>query len=136
MKFILRTRFLQFRAKFDKVPVTRADKAIVSEQIIELRLQEGPALLALADRILGMLPDAATEADRLRSEQFRQDIQHYRDQIRLNKPIEPIARKILEISEEYFKRAKLYRLEREHEYMELIEILREGVSRLAGGSNT
>jgi diguanylate cyclase len=116
--------------------IAPADKTTVSEQIIELGLQQGPALLSMMDRVLGMLPDAATESEKLRTAEFRKEIQFYRDQIRTNKPIEPIARKVLETCQEYFRRARLYRLEREHEYVEMIEVLRDGVSNLAGQATT
>lgn len=105
------------------------------QQIIELGLGQGPGLLAMMDRILEILPNATTESAKLRSTEFRKEIQFYREQIRSNKPIEPIAHKVLEICQEYFKRARLHRLERENEYMELIEVLRDGVSKLAGQSS-
>jgi len=108
----------------------------VNEDLIELGLNRGASLLYLTDRILSLITDVPTEHDKLQSEGFKKEVRFYQDQIRGNKPIEPIAAKLLDICQEYFHRSRLYRLEREHEFMELIEVLREGVSNLSGRSST
>ena len=111
----------------------------MSNQIIELGLQQGQGpgagLLTLIDRILAILPDAAnSESEKLKSSEFRDEIQHYREQIRSQKPLEPLARKLLDTCQDYFRRSRMQRLDREHEYVELIEVLRVAVQKLAGKS--
>ena len=107
----------------------------MNEDLIELGLNRGASLLYLTDRILSLITEVPTENDKLKSEDFKKEVRFYQDQIRGNKPIEPIAAKLLDVCQEYFHRSRLYRLEREQEFMELIEVLREGVSNLAGHSS-
>ena len=107
----------------------------MNEDLIELGLNRGASLLYLTDRILSLITDVPTENDKLKSEDFKKEVRFYQDQIRGNKPIEPIAAKLLDVCQEYFHRSRLDRLEREQEFMELIEVLREGVSNLAGRSS-
>jgi len=107
----------------------------VNEDLIELGLNRGASLLYLTNLILSLITDVPTESDKLKSDDFKKEVRFYQDQIRGNNPIEPIAAKLLDVCQEYFHRSRLYRLEREQEFMELIEVLREGVSNLAGHSS-
>jgi diguanylate cyclase (GGDEF)-like protein len=104
----------------------------VGEQIIELGLQQETALLPLIDRILSILPDAAGDSEKLQSGRFREEIQRCREQLRGNGQVEPVARRMLELCQDYFRRARVYRLERELEYVEMIEVLRGAISKLVG----
>ena len=91
-------------------------------------------MLKLMDRILAILPDAATEPERLKAAAFRNEIHRYREQIRVGEPLEPIAKEVLDHCQDYFHRARTYRIEWEYECVEMIELLGEAVSKLADES--
>src|SRR5205085_1605276 len=61
-------------------------------------------------------------------------IQECREQVQAHKPLEPIAKRVFEVCQDYFRRARVYRLERDSGYVETIEVLREAVAKLAGQS--
>ncbi len=96
----------------------------------------GLGVIALMDRILAILPEAVTESEKLRSYEFREALQKCRREIQAQKPLEPIAQRMFELCQDYFQRAKVYRVERERGYGETIEVLREAVAKLAGESAT
>lgn len=111
-----------------------ADNARMESPVADMEVRNELSVMALLDRILVVLPEAATESERLGTTEFRKQLQEYREQIHAHKPLEPIARKILELCQDYFRRAKVYRNERESGYVETIEVLREAVAKLAGDS--
>src|SRR2546427_2740956 len=113
-------QFSSERKNFPKLQNPPADTTYVGDELVELGLNQTSGLLSLMDRILAMLPELATESEKLRSTEFRDELGRYREQIRSHRPVEPIARKMLDLCQDYFRRARMQRLEREHEYVEMI----------------
>jgi diguanylate cyclase (GGDEF)-like protein len=76
------------------------------------------------------LPDAATEQERMRSAAFRKEIQKWRDQIHAGETAELMIREVLDLCQQYFHRARAFRLQWEHECIEAIDALDDAASRL------
>jgi diguanylate cyclase len=92
------------------------------------------SVLALMDRILAVLPEVVSESEKLRSGEFREQMQQLRRDLQAQKPLEPTAQKMFDLCQDYFQRARVYRVERERGYAETIEVLRDAVAKLAGES--
>jgi diguanylate cyclase len=113
-----------------------ADISHVDDQIIELGLQQETGLLSLIDQILSILPDAAADSEKLQSARFRGEIQSRREELRSRGQIKPVVQSVLSLCQDYFRRVKVHRLERELEYVDMIEVLRGAISKLAGETTT
>ena len=96
----------------------------------------GLGITVLMDRILAILPEAVTDSEKLRSFEFREQLQKCRRDIQAQQPLEHIAQRMFDLCQDYFQRAKVYRVERERGYVETIEVLREAVGKLGGDSAT
>jgi len=111
-----------------------ADREVMGEGLIELGLQQRLDFMALADQILAILPEAAPESERLGSTEFREEISRSREQLKSNRPAEPIISAIVQRTKDYFSRARTHQLDREREYVELVDVLRNALSKFAGES--
>ena len=113
----------------------------MAEDLIELGLvQPGSetsdwAYRALLDRIMAILPQATIESERLRSGEFIEQVHNCRRHLRKSDGPQAVADFPVRC-EDYFKRARAYRLERDNEYVELVDVLRQTFVRLAGESLT
>ena len=88
----------------------------------------------LLDRLSAALNKATIDSRRLHSRAFLTQIDHFRRE--LDRAEESAAVSAFpDACDDYFSRARAYLLEREHEYVELIEVLRDTLSRLTGESD-
>jgi len=111
----------------------------MAEPLIELGLLSNEQPAGLIDRLLSLLSDAAVEGGSLKTREFRSRLQTYRHQLAASEGKKDFARhstECLQICEDYFERSRKYLLERESEFAEVINYLREAVSRLAGDSHS
>jgi diguanylate cyclase len=111
----------------------------MAETLIELGLlnKEHPA--GLIDRLLSLLSDAAVEGGTLKTREFRSRLQAYRQRLAAPDGKRDFARystECLQLCEDYFRRSRKYLLERESEFAEVINFLRESVGRLAGDAHS
>lgn len=111
----------------------------MAEPLIELGLlnREHPA--GLIDRLLLLLSDAAVEGGTLKTREFRSRLQAYRQRLAASDGKRDFARystECLQICEDFFTRSRKYLLEREKEFGEVINFLRESVGRLAGDAHS
>ncbi len=106
------------------------------DQTVETTTPNVAGVLKLLDRILSVLPDASTQQERLHAGVFRKQIHQFRDQIRSGETCEPVIHEVLNLCQEYFHRARAFRLEWEHECIEAIEALDDAASNLPHPSNT
>src|SRR6185503_5633150 len=107
------------------------------EPFIELGLLNKEQPAGLIDRLLALLSDAAVEGGTLKTREFRSRLQAYRQRLAATEGRRDFARystECLQICEDYFQRSRKYLLERESEFSEVINYLREAVSRLSGDS--
>jgi diguanylate cyclase len=106
----------------------------MSEQLIELGLLHKEQ--HLVDRLLALVADNAIESDTLRTADFRSKLEEFRQRILQTGETGPealiVMRECLTVCQDYFKRAKTYLLEREAEFAEVIEVLRDAVAKMAG----
>jgi diguanylate cyclase len=111
----------------------------MAEPLIELGLLSKEQPAGLIDRLLSLLSDAAVEGGSLKTRDFRSRLQTYRHSLASSEGRKDFARystECLHMCEDYFQRSRKYLLERESEFGEVINYLREAVSRLAGESHT
>jgi diguanylate cyclase len=111
----------------------------MAEPLIELGLLNKEQPAGLIDRLLSLLSDAAVEGGSLKTREFRSRLQTYRHHLALSEGKKDFARystECLQACEDYFERSRKYLLERESEFAEVINYLREAVSRLAGESHS
>jgi diguanylate cyclase (GGDEF)-like protein len=88
----------------------------------------------LLDRLSAVLHKATIDSSRLQSRAFLTQLEEFR--ARLNETeASAVVATFPDACDDYLTRARAYLLEREHEYAELIDVLRETVSRLAGESS-
>jgi diguanylate cyclase len=88
----------------------------------------------LLDRLSAVLHKATVDSTRLQSRAFLAQIDEFRRRLPEAESNAVVAT-FPDACDDYFTRARAYLLEREHEYAELIDVLRETVSRLAGESS-
>jgi diguanylate cyclase len=93
-----------------------------------------PRYRELLERLTAVLPKATIDSSRLQSPAFLAQLEAFRrrlDEVESSAAVATFP----DACDDYFTRARAYLLEREHEYAELIDVLRETVSRLAGESS-
>ena len=98
------------------------------------RTDREPRYRELLDRLTAVLPKATIDGSRLQSRAFLADVEEFRrrlDEVETSAVVAAFP----DACDDYFTRARAYLLEREHEYVGLIDVLRETVGRLAGESN-
>jgi diguanylate cyclase (GGDEF)-like protein len=93
-----------------------------------------PRYRDLLDRLTAALPKATIDSSRLQSPAFLAQLEAFRRRLDEAEPSAAVAT-FPDACDDYFTRARAYLLEREREYAELIDVLRETVSRLAGESS-
>jgi len=111
----------------------------MAEPLIELGLLNREQPAGLIDRLLSLLSDAALEGGSLKTREFRSRLQTFRHHLASSEGKGEFARystECLQICEDYFERSRKYLLERESEFAEVINYLREAVNRLAGESHS
>ncbi len=111
----------------------------MAEPLIELGLLNKEQPAGLIDRLLLLLSDAAVEGGSLKTREFRSRLQTYRHHLASSEGKKEFARystECLQACEDYFERSRKYLLERESEFAEVINYLREAVNRLAGESSS
>ncbi len=120
----------------------------MAEKLIELGLQRSdgsgqgdtaaPGLLSLIDRLLTLLAENVVESDSLKTSEFRAKIESYRKKIALYAADGPLpsstADACLSLCQDYFRRGRVYLSERESEFGEVIDVLRDALSKLTGES--
>ena len=94
-----------------------------------------PQYRDLLERLSAVLPKATVDSRRLQSRAFLAQIEEFRRRLD-DAQTSAVVSTFPDACDDYFTRAKAYLLEREHEYAELIDVLRETVSRLSGESGT
>jgi diguanylate cyclase len=110
----------------------------MAEPLIELGLLNKEQPAGLIDRLLSLLSEASVEGGTLKTREFRTRLQAYRQRLASPEGKRDFARystECLELCEDFFRRSRKYLLERESEFAEVINFLRESVSRLSGESN-
>jgi diguanylate cyclase len=111
----------------------------MAEPLIELGLLNREQPSGLIDRLLALLSDAAVEGGTLKTREFRSRLQACRQRLAASDGRRDFARystECLQICEDFFARSRKYLLERESEFAEVINFLRESVSKLAGEANS
>jgi len=111
----------------------------MAEPFIELGLLNKEQPSGLIDRLLSILSDAAVEGGTLKTREFRSRLQTYRHCLAASEGKRDFARyssECLHLCEDYFERSRKYLLERESEFAEVINFLRESVGRLAGEAHS
>lgn len=88
----------------------------------------------LLARLSAVLPKAAVESSRLQSDAFLEQVEQFRRGV-ADSAEDTSASAFPQVCDDYFTRARAYLLEREHEYVELIEVLRSTVGRLSGDAD-
>lgn len=120
----------------------------MAERLIELGLKRSdpgsqkneaaPELLSLIDRLLTLLADNVVESENLKTSEFRAKIENYRKNIARCGDDGPwpssTADACLALCEDYFKRGRVYLAERESDFGEVIDVLRDALSKLTGES--
>lgn len=115
----------------------------MSERLIELGLNQetielSGELVKLVDRLLVLISDVAVESDTLKTEEFRARLEKHRRRIATSSKSDPnleiLTRECLSLCQDYFRRARTYLLDREAEFGQVIDVLREALGRLAGES--
>jgi len=111
----------------------------MAEPLLELGLLSKEQPAGLIDRLLSILSDSAVEGGSLNTRQFRARLQTLREQLAASEGKGDFARyssECLRLCEDYFERAQKYLFDRESEFAEVIQFLRDAVGRLAGDANT
>jgi hypothetical protein len=111
----------------------------MAERIIELGLVEGDHPLGLIDRLLEILSEATIDSDALKTSEFRKKLGLYRRQLAAaaesGEGFGRSAALCLKLCEDYFERSRRHLLDREAEFAEVINVLRDALGRLAGESS-
>jgi diguanylate cyclase (GGDEF)-like protein len=113
-----------------------ADTKVVREQITEPGTRRDPGTMKLMDRIMTVLPEAALGPDELCVSEFRKEMTGYRERVLSGESLDLILRGVFGLCQDYFLRARMQRIQWEHECVELIETLTEAISKLAAGDAT
>lgn len=105
-------------------------------ELIELGLLHDNELLPLVDRLLTLISEAAVESDTLKTGEFRAKLEKLRRRIAIapKSDLDPLARECFVLCNEYYKRGRTYLLEREAEFGQVIDVLREALGKLSGES--
>ena len=120
----------------------------MQDEIIELKLREGTlgedgmseALIEIVDRLIAMISDVAIGNESLKtSPEFRTQLKKFRTQVNILRPngvgsIRSLAASCLSASEKFFSQAREEALNREIEFIEIIDVLRQVVRTLSGES--
>ena len=110
----------------------------MSEQLIELGLLHEEH--KLVDRLLVLVAETAVKSDTLKTNEFRSKLERFRRQFAASHHNSPeigfLTRECLNFCQDYFRRAQKYLLDRETEFAEVIEVLREALAKLSGESNS
>ena len=100
----------------------------------------GSGPLPLSAGLVQLISDTAIESDSLNTYLFRSKLAEYREKL-ANIPDNDsdsvaIAAECLGVCQEYLFRARKYLLERENEFAEVIDVMREALGKLAGDAKT
>ena len=117
----------------------------MQDSLVELRLggDSGPSqelLLEMIDRMLGLISDVAIGNEHLKTTpELRGQLQGFRKAICRSeldgaRPLGEVANSCLKACENFFSHAREHSLNREIEFIEIIDVLRETVRQLAGRS--
>lgn len=96
-------------------------------------------LRRLVDRLLSLISDVAVESESLKTSDFRHQIEEFRSRLldeEEDDSFESLAQECVDVCQDFYKRSIAYVTEREAEYGELIDLLREAMGTLVGESNT
>ena len=96
-------------------------------------------VIDLLGQMLRLASDIAPESRSLDTEKFRAQLEHYRSQLSRateNRHIDNLLSAAVRLCEEFFQRPQTYLVEREQEFRELIQMLREALLSLAGDSQS
>jgi len=124
----------------------------MAERLIRLGLhdQDGPVddppdasyaldLAAFCGRLLAVISATAVESKTLRTEAFRAKLEQYRTRLENAPSGDPetprVAGECLRLCERYLNRARNYLLERESEFVDVIDVMRSALNKLAGEAN-
>ena len=92
-------------------------------------------LVWLVDQLLTLISENTWEGESPKSLEFRSQLEESRGEIRGvtgNEIAESLARECLELCDNQFKRSEIQRLERDEKFAEVIHVLREALTGLAG----
>ena len=119
----------------------------MQDELIELHLGRrelaksagGEALLAIVDRLLALVTDVAVGHESLKATpELRADLEEFRGAAagtcEAEESLGVLADRCLSACEDFFSRARVHGLDREIEFIEIIDTLRETVRTLAGQS--
>ncbi len=109
------------------------------DQEIPLEDHPGGDLAAFCSRLLTVISATAVESETLRTSDFRTKLEECQSRLE-NAPVgDPdrarIAGECLRICSEYLNRARAYLLERECEFVDVIDVMRGALNKLAGEAN-
>jgi diguanylate cyclase len=110
----------------------------MAETLIELGLLRPDRPAGLIDQLLSILSDAALESDSLKTREFRARLQTYRERLALADGTPEFGRHSIEclsLCEGFYEQSRQYLLERETEFAEVIQYLREAIVALSGDAN-
>jgi diguanylate cyclase (GGDEF)-like protein len=120
----------------------------MQDELIELKLRKSgleenemsEALIGIVDRLLAMISDVAIGNESLKtSPEFRQELNEFRTQVNVLRPdgvrsVQSLAESCLSACEKFFRHAREHALNREIEFIEIIDVLRTVVRTLSGDS--
>lgn len=100
-----------------------------------VRLAHAPPVIRLADRLLGILADAVPHVESLDTDGFRGRVADLRRRLEADEALDgPAVDRWLAECEAFSREARDYLASREDELLEIIDLLREAVTTLSGGS--
>ena len=120
----------------------------MAQQFIELglfkrRKSDSDSLVVrigrLSGRLLALAAQIAIESETLKTSKFLSKLEQFctqLDRVTDGQALENIVEKSLSLCQDYFKQAHGYLLERENEIREVVDLLREALSNLAGETDT
>ena len=94
-------------------------------------------VIDLLGHLLGLASDIAPDSRSLGTEKFRAQLEHYRSQLSQAtdyRHIDNLLSAAVRLCEEFFQRSQTYLVDREQEFRELIQMLRDALLSLAGDS--
>jgi diguanylate cyclase (GGDEF)-like protein len=90
----------------------------------------------LSAGLVQLISDTAVESDALNTTQFRAKLAHYREKLsnveESDSDSPAVAAECFRVCQEYLLAARKYLLERESEFADVIDVMREALARLAG----
>jgi diguanylate cyclase len=93
-------------------------------------------LASFSARLLAMISDTAVESDTLHTYEFRAKLEKFRHRLANSIHGDPntslVASDCLRLCQDYLTRARVYLLERESEFAEVIDVMRIALGKLAG----